>query len=115
MLILVNELLFLHQSGLRTHKLCDRVTIYRYGTCAHFGEKDVMDIKIGFSDSPRELAFSTDTPKEELQARISEVLATESGTLELHDERGRTFLVKGSRIAYVELGSTATRPVGFIG
>lgn len=74
-----------------------------------------MDIKIGFSDSPRELAFSTDASKEELQARISEVLSQEAGTLELHDDRGRTYLVKGSRIAYVELGSAATRPVGFIG
>lgn len=74
-----------------------------------------MDIKIGFSDSPRELAFSTETPKEELQARVSEVLAQDNGMLELHDDRGRTFLVKGSRIAYVELGSASTRPVGFIG
>lgn len=74
-----------------------------------------MDIKIGFSDSPRELAFSTDASKEELQARISEVLSQEAGTLELHDDRGRTYLVKGSRIAYVELGSATTRPVGFIG
>lgn len=74
-----------------------------------------MDIKIGFSDSPRELAFSTDASKDELQARISEILGQEAGTLELHDDRGRTYLIKGSRIAYVELGSGSTRPVGFIG
>lgn len=74
-----------------------------------------MDIKIGFSDSPRELAFSTDAAKDELQARISEILGQEAGTLELHDDRGRTYLIKGSRIAYVELGSGSTRPVGFIG
>lgn len=74
-----------------------------------------MDIKIGFTDSPRELALSTQTSKEELQARVAEVLNQDAGILELHDDRGRTFLVKGSRIAYVELGSATTRPVGFIG
>ncbi|MFV8381085.1 DUF3107 domain-containing protein [Corynebacterium hindlerae] len=74
-----------------------------------------MDIKIGFSDNPRELTLSTDTPKEELQARVAEVLSQDGGVLELSDERGRTFLVRGARIAYVEFGAAASRPVGFVG
>lgn len=73
-----------------------------------------MDIKIGFADNPRELAISTDATKEELQGRITQALGADTGILELGDDRGRTYVIRASRISYVEIGSAANRPVGFI-
>ncbi|MDU0478892.1 DUF3107 domain-containing protein [Staphylococcus chromogenes] len=73
-----------------------------------------MDIKIGFTDSPRELAISTSETQEEVRAKVAASLEAESGVLELADDRGRQFLVRNSRIAYVEIGVATSRTVGFI-
>lgn len=73
-----------------------------------------MDIKIGFSDSPRELTLSTNDSQDEVRAKVAAALQADSGVLELTDERGRHYLVRNSRIAYVELGAATARTVGFI-
>ena len=71
-----------------------------------------MEVKIGVQDSPRELSMeSTQTP-EEIQSAVQAAL--DSGqTLALTDERGRTLLIPAARIAYVEIGPSASRRVGF--
>lgn len=74
-----------------------------------------MDIKIGFSDSPRELTLSTNESQDDVRAKVAAALQSDSGVLELSDERGRNYLVRNNRIAYVELGAATQRTVGFIG
>ncbi|AKK02555.1 DUF3107 domain-containing protein [Corynebacterium epidermidicanis] len=74
-----------------------------------------MDIKIGFTDSPRELTIATDASQDEVRAKVAAALEAESGVLELSDDRGRQYLVRNSRIAYVEIGAANARTVGFIG
>lgn len=74
-----------------------------------------MDIKIGFSDNPRELAITVSNSQEEVQQKVAEALGQESGTLQLNDDRGRTYLIRASRISYVEIGASHARPVGFVG
>ncbi|MEJ5928416.1 DUF3107 domain-containing protein [Corynebacterium sp. H128] len=74
-----------------------------------------MDIKIGFADSPRELTFSTEASQEEIQAAVAAAMDQDSGMLELADDRGRKYLIRNNRIAYVELGTATVRQVGFIG
>ncbi|MFC6318374.1 DUF3107 domain-containing protein [Corynebacterium gerontici] len=74
-----------------------------------------MDIKIGFGDSPRELVVSSKEDQETVVRRVSEALGQELGVLELTDEHGRRVLVRNACIAYVEVGTTSARPVGFIG
>jgi Protein of unknown function (DUF3107) len=60
-----------------------------------------VEVKIGITDSPRELAFaSTQTPAE-VEDAVAAALKEGSGVLGLTDERGRRFLVHASRIAYV--------------
>ena len=72
-----------------------------------------MEVKIGITDSPRELVFaSTQTPAE-VEDAVGAALKEGSGVLGLTDERGRRFLVHASRIAYVEIGVADTRRVGF--
>ena len=61
-----------------------------------------MDIKIGFSDSPRELVVTTTESRELMSTKIAAALNNSKGVL-------------NERIAYVEIGSATTRQVGFAG
>ncbi|MBC3185882.1 DUF3107 domain-containing protein [Corynebacterium sp. zg-331] len=75
-----------------------------------------MDIKIGFQDSPRELVVHVaEEDNAELKARIAQSLGGGEGVLELQDTKGRTYLVRTAAIAYVDMGASAPRAVGFIG
>jgi hypothetical protein len=44
---------------------------------------------------------------------VTDAFGTESGVLSLTDEKGRLFLVQVSKIAYVEIGASDGRRVGF--
>lgn len=72
-----------------------------------------VEVKIGITDSPRELVLaSTQTPAE-IEELVSAALGDGSGLLRLSDERGRRFLIHTSKIAYVEIGVADARRVGF--
>ena len=72
-----------------------------------------MEIKIGITDSPRELVFSTAQTPAEVEELVTAALGKESGVLSLTDERGRRFLVNTAKINYVEIGVADARRVGF--
>ena len=72
-----------------------------------------MEVKIGVTDSPRELAFNSAQSPAEVEKAVSEALSGDPGVLILTDDKGRRFLVSTARIAYVELGVADTRRVGF--
>ncbi|EFM49810.1 MAG: DUF3107 domain-containing protein [Corynebacterium matruchotii] len=74
-----------------------------------------MDIKIGFSDSPRELVITSTESRELMSTKIAAALNNSKGVLELEDDKGSRYLVRNERIAYVEIGSATTRQVGFAG
>lgn len=74
-----------------------------------------MDIKIGFADSARELIISSNQSQDEVAAKVSEALSNDSGVFDVTDDKGRRFLVRNKRIAYVEVGTTTPRTVGFAG
>lgn len=71
-----------------------------------------MDIKIGIQDTPREVQLDSDETPEAVTARVTEAMASGS-LLSLTDDRGRTVLIPGAKIAYVEIGAPSTRRVGF--
>lgn len=74
-----------------------------------------MEVKIGIADSNRELVFKTEMSPEDVSARVEAALTAETkAVLELEDEKGRRYLVSTDRVAYVEIGETARRPVGFL-
>ncbi|MFN3338413.1 MAG: DUF3107 domain-containing protein [Dietzia sp.] len=74
-----------------------------------------MEVKIGIADSNRELVFKTGMNPEDVQARVEAALTAESkAVLELDDEKGRRYLVSTDRVAYVEIGESARRAVGFL-
>lgn len=71
-----------------------------------------MEVKIGVQDSPREVSLDSDETPDAVSAAVK--AAIESGALlSLTDDRGRTVLVPGSKITYVEIGAPTSRRVGF--
>lgn len=72
-----------------------------------------MEVKIGIAESARELVVSSDQKPEEVQSLVDGALASPDGLLRLVDDKGRRYLVRGSRIAYVEIAPEDTRRVGF--
>ena len=72
-----------------------------------------MEVKIGITDSPRELIFSSAQTHDEVKTLVTDALGTGSGVLSLTDEKGRLFLVQATKIAYVEIGAADGRRVGF--
>jgi hypothetical protein len=72
-----------------------------------------VEVKIGVTDSPRELMFNSAQTPSEVEKLVTDALSKDSGVLTLTDEKGRRFLVQTNRIAYVEIGAADVRRVGF--
>ncbi len=73
-----------------------------------------MEVKIGVSDSPRELVFNSTQTPEEVEGLVTAALSGDGpAVLSLTDEKGRRFLVQTSRVAYIEIGAADARRVGF--
>jgi len=72
-----------------------------------------VDVKIGVTDTGRELTVSSDATPDEIEALISEALKNPDGTLVLVDDKGRRVIVPSAKIAYVEIAPADGRRVGF--
>lgn len=72
-----------------------------------------MEVKIGVIDSPRELVVSSEQTADEVEALVSSALGGKADILTLADDKGRKYLVQAAKIAYVEIGPTDARKVGF--
>jgi Protein of unknown function (DUF3107) len=76
-------------------------------------EGATVEVKIGITDSPRELVFSSTQTPGEVEDLISAALREGSGLVSLSDDKGRRFLIQTTKIAYVEIGAADARRVGF--
>lgn len=74
-----------------------------------------MDIRIGVTDNPREIALvlGDDVDRADLKAQISAALAGEVGSLWLTDAKGKEVAIAAARLAYVELAGEESNPIGF--
>lgn len=72
-----------------------------------------MEVKIGITDSPRELAFNSAQTPGEVEELVNSALDAGSPLLSLTDDKGRRFLIQTTKIAYVEIGAADARRVGF--
>jgi hypothetical protein len=72
-----------------------------------------VEVKIGVTDSPRELIFNSAQTPSEVEKAVTDALGKDSGVLTFTDEKGRRFLVQTTKIAYVEIGAADVRRVGF--
>lgn len=73
-----------------------------------------MDIRIGLTNTARELSFETADTAEQVKQTVADALAKGTVHIELGDVKGATYLVPTANIAYVEVGSEGKRPVGFV-
>ena len=77
-----------------------------------------MDLRIGVTQSPRELSIdlADDTDRDELKAKIDAALTGAVDVLWLTDKKDRQIAVAAAKIAYVEVGSAeGERKIGFGG
>lgn len=75
-----------------------------------------MEVKIGVTDSARELVIASAQTPEEVEKLVSAALgkaAENAALLALTDEKGRRYLVQAAKITYVEIGVADSRRVGF--
>ena len=72
-----------------------------------------MEVKIGVADSPRELVVSSADTPERVEALVTEALNGKQSLLSLADDKGRRYLVPAAKVAYVEIGPSDGRRVGF--
>jgi hypothetical protein len=73
-----------------------------------------MEIRIGISQSSRDLSFESKLSSSEITALIQQAIESATPVLKLEDEKGKTILVPTASIAYVEIGAEKARSVGFI-
>ena len=72
-----------------------------------------MEIRIGIQHASRELSFDTDASTADISAQLTAALAS-SGVLTLTDVKGQSYLVPAANVAYIEFGSSQSRPSGFV-
>ena len=76
-------------------------------------EGATVEVKIGITDSPRELVFASAQTPGEVEDLFNAALREGSGLVSLSDDKGRRFLIQTTKIAYVEIGVADARRVGF--
>lgn len=74
-----------------------------------------MDIKIGFTQAPRELVISSSAEPKGISQKVAQALGGQDATLTLEDDKGRSYVLRTDAIAYVEVGLPERRSVGFAG
>ena len=78
-----------------------------------------MDIRIGITQSPREIAIEVEDDakaREALKKNVEAALKGELATLWITDKKGRDIAIPTAKIAFVEIGSgDPDRKIGFGG
>ncbi len=72
-----------------------------------------VEVKIGITESPRELTIQTADSSDDVFKTIEEALNGKQSLLTLTDEKGVRFVVPVTKVAYIEVGKSEVRKVGF--
>lgn len=73
-----------------------------------------MEIRIGIQHSPREIVIESEEKTEELLERLN-VAVADGSPVTLVDDKGRTVLIPGAKVAFAEISTEEPRRVGFLG
>jgi hypothetical protein len=73
-----------------------------------------MEVRIGVQNSSREIVFETTATADQITKEIESAVKNKT-LLSLVDEKGRKILVPGESLAFVEIGASEQRRVGFAG
>lgn len=73
-----------------------------------------MDVRIGVTQTPKEIELDMSEEPEAVAKTVEKALASDDGVLWLTDRKGRRVGVPSAKVAYVEIGaSSEERRVGF--
>lgn len=72
-----------------------------------------MEVKIGVQDAAREIVIESIDSPDSVADQVASAVSTGTGLLTLTDDKGRRVLIPAAKIAYVEIGETIERRVGF--
>ncbi len=72
-----------------------------------------MEVKVGVKGAPRELTIDSALTADELAKAVKAALTGEGGLLVLVDEKGKQIIVPAEKLAYLEVGESTERRVGF--
>jgi hypothetical protein len=73
-----------------------------------------VDIRIGITNSPREISFESSQSASEIEKVVATALESSAKFFKLSDNKGSVYLVPLDAFAYIEIGSEASRRVGFV-
>lgn len=73
-----------------------------------------MDIRIGITNTARELSFESAESADAVRAAVTKALEAGTPLLEFTDAKGNAYLVPTAGIAFVEIGTDQSRRVGFV-
>jgi hypothetical protein len=71
-----------------------------------------VEVKIGIQSVPRELVVETKSSSEEVERALAAAVA-DGGVFVLSDDKGGRVLVPADKIAYLEIGGSEPRRIGF--
>lgn len=73
-----------------------------------------MDIRIGITNSSREISFETTQSASEIEKIVADALDSSAKFFKLTDEKGSIYIVPLDSFGYIEIGSETSRRVGFV-
>ena len=73
-----------------------------------------MDIRIGITNTGRELSFESSESADSVKGTIAAALEQGASHLSFTDVKGNSYIVPTANLAFVEVGSEETRRVGFV-
>jgi hypothetical protein len=76
-------------------------------------EDRFVEVKIGVQYAHRELVLESAQEAADVVAAVTEALASDTGVLNLVDDKGKRVIVPVSKVAYVEIDEAVVRKVGF--
>ena len=71
-----------------------------------------VEVRIGISDSPRELTIDLTNSADEIEASVARALH-EGSHISFTDERGRRLIVPAAKVGFIEVSARSERKVGF--
>lgn len=73
-----------------------------------------MEIRIGITNTGRELNFETNESAADVKKAVAAALDAGATHVTFIDAKGTSYIVPTASLAYVELGTEETRRVGFV-
>jgi hypothetical protein len=73
-----------------------------------------VDIRIGITNTGRELSFESSESAEDVKTTVAAALDSGQSHLSFTDVKGNSYIVPTANLAFVEVGSEETRRVGFV-